>query len=85
MQIPCSAKWEILLMQIFLNQYVMHYLNMLAWYGDEIAELTVSTLSRKKHLELSTLKGVMLTPFLCFITLKLPKFLIKSRLRTAFL
>ena len=46
---------------------------------------TVSTFSRKSHLELSILKSAMLTPLLCFITLKLSKSQIKSRLRTVFL
>ena len=73
-------------MQIFLNQFIMHYLNntltMLASYGDKIlAQLTLPTFSRKRHLELSILKSIMLTPLLCF-TLKLSKLQIKSRLRT---
>ena len=37
---------------------------------------------QKRHLELSILKSIMLTPLLCFITLKLLKLQIKSRLRT---
>ena len=56
----------------------MHYSNytlaMLASYGVKtLAQLTVSTFSRKRHLEISILKSVMLTPPLCFITLKLSK------------
>ena len=78
---------EILLMQIFLKHYIMHYLNhtltMLESYGDKIlAQLTVSAFSRRRHLELSILKSVMLTPVLSFIILKLSKLQIKSRLRT---
>ena len=51
----------------------MHYLNhtlpMLASFGDKIlAQLTVSTFSKKGHLELSISKSVMLNPLLCFIT-----------------
>ena len=65
----------------------MYYLNrtltMLALFWDKIlAQLTVSTFSKKRHLELSILKSVMLAPLLCFNTLKLLKLLIKSRLRT---
>ena len=43
----------------------------------------ISTINRLlRHLELSILKSVRLTPLLCFITLKLLKLQIKSRLRT---
>ena len=61
-----------------LKSYIMHYLNrtlaMLASFGDKIlAQLTASTLSEKRHLELSILKSVMLTHLLRFITLKLLK------------
>ena len=43
----------------------------LASYEDKIlAQLTISTFSRKRHLEISVLKSVMLTPLLCLITLK---------------
>ena len=71
-------------MQIFLNQYIMHYLNhtltLLASYGDKPSVLlTVSTFSRK------ILKSAKLNVFLCFITLKLSKLQIKLRLRTVFL
>ena len=74
-------------MQIFLDQYIMHHLNhistILVSYEDKtLTQLTVSTLSRKRHLELSILKSVILTPLLCFITVKLSKLQIKSRLRT---
>ena len=60
-------------MQIFLSQSVMHYLahtlTMIPLYEDKaLAQLTVSTFSRKKHLELSILKNVVLTHLLCFIT-----------------
>ena len=77
-------------MQIFLNQFIMHYLNhtltMPASHEDKTSvQLTVSTFSRKRHLELSILKSIMLTPLLCFITLELSKLQIKSRLRTLFL
>ena len=34
---------------------------------------TISTFSRKKHLELSILESVILTPILYFITLKLSR------------
>ena len=55
-------------------------------YGDKTSvQLTISTFSRKRPLELSILKSVMLTSLLCFITLKLSKLQIKSRLRTVFL
>ena len=65
----------------------MHYLNhtstMLASFRDKIlAKLTVSTFSKKRHLELSISKSEMLTPLLCFITPKLLKLQTKSRLRT---
>ena len=68
-------------MQIFLNQYIMHYLNhtltILASYGDKTsAQLTFSTFSRKRHIKLSISKRVMLTPLLYFITLKLLNILI---------
>ena len=68
-------------MQIFLNQYIMHYLNhtltILASYGDKTsAQLTFSTFSRKRHVKLSISKRVMLTPLLYFITLKLSNILI---------
>ena len=54
-----------------------------ALFGDKLlVQLTVSTFSKKSHLELSILKSVMLTPLLCFITLKLLTLQIKSRLRT---
>ena len=71
-------------MQIFLNQYIMHYLNhtltLLASYGDKPSVLlTVSTFSRK------ILKSAKLNVFLCFIALKLSKLQIKLRLRTVFL
>ena len=63
--------------------YLYHTLTILASYGDRIlAKLTVSTFSRRKHLELSILNSVMLTPLLCLITLKLSKLQIKSRLKT---
>ena len=44
---------EILSMQIFLNQYIVHYLNqtltMLASYGDKTSvQLTISTFFKKK-------------------------------------
>ena len=58
-------------------QYIMHYLNC-----KTSAQLTVSTFSRKRHLELSILQSVMLTPLFCFITLELLKLQIKSKLRT---
>ena len=46
-------------------------LTKLASYEDKIlAQLTISTFSRKRHLEISVLKSVMLTPLLCLITLK---------------
>ena len=56
-------------MQIFLNQSIMHYFNhtltMRTSYGDKtLAQVTVSTFSRKRHLELSVLKNVNLTPLL---------------------
>ena len=56
-------------MQIFLNQSIMHYFNhtltMRASYGDKtLAQVTVSTFSRKRQLELSVLKTVNLTPLL---------------------
>ena len=51
--------------------------------GQNRAKLTVSTFFRIRHLELSVSKSIMLTHFLCFIFLKLSKFQIKSRLRTA--
>ena len=47
------------------------------------AQLPVYTFSKKMHLELSILESVMLTPLLCFISLKLLKLQRKSRLRTA--
>ena len=45
-------------MQIFLNQSIMHYLNhtlsMPTSYGDKtLAQITVFTSSRKRHLDLS--------------------------------
>ena len=48
-------------MQIFLSQFIMHYLNhtltMSASYGDKTSvQLTISTFSRKRHLELSIFK-----------------------------
>ena len=62
------------------------HINMLASYGNKTAlQLTVSTFSRKRHLELSTLKSLIITPLLHFITLKLSKLQTKSRLRTDFL
>ena len=49
--------------------YLNHTLTMLASYGDKTSvQLTVATFSRKRHLELSILKNVMLTSLLCFIT-----------------
>ena len=73
-------------MQMCLNQSIIHYCNhtltMLVSYGDKtLAQLTVSTFSRKMNLESSILESVMLT-HLCFITVKLLKLQIKSRLRT---
>ena len=49
--------------------YLAHTLTMIPLYEDKaLAQLTVSTFSRKKHLELSILKNVVLTHLLCFIT-----------------
>ena len=70
-------------MQIFLSQSIMHYLDytltMIPSYESKaLAQLTVSTFSRKKYLGLPILKSVTLTHRLCPITLKLPKLQIKS-------
>ena len=42
-----------------------------------LAQSTASAFSRKMHLELSILKGVMLTHLLCLITLELSKVQVK--------
>ena len=66
--------------------YLNHTLTMPASYGEKTSvQLAVSIFSKKRYLELSILKSVMLTPLLCFITLKLSKFQIKSRFSTVFL
>ena len=45
--------------------YFNHTLTMHTSYGDKtLAQVTVSTFSRKRHLELSVLKNVNLTPLL---------------------
>ena len=60
---------------ILKSIYLNHTLTMPASYGDKTSvQLTVFTFSRKRHLELSILKSVMLTPLFCFITLKSPNF-----------
>ena len=51
-------------------------------WGQNISTINHHYILQKRCLELSVLKHVMLTPRLCFITLKLLKLQIKSRLRT---
>ena len=51
-------------------------------WGQNISTINPLYILQKRHLELSILKSVMLTPLLCFITLKLLKLQTKSRLGT---
>ena len=51
-------------------------------WGQNISTINRLYILQKRHLELSVSKSVMLTPLLCFITLKLLKLQTKSRLGT---
>ena len=51
--------------------------------GQYLSTINRLYILQKRHLESPILKSVMLTPLLCFITLRLLKLQIKSRLRTA--
>ena len=71
-----------ILKSIYYALFELHINYACIIWGQILAQLTISTFSKKRHLELSILKSVMLTPLLCFITLKLLKLQTKSRLRT---
>ena len=55
-----------------------------AWiiWGQNISTINRLYILQKRNLEVSILKSLMLTPLLCFISLKLLKLQIKSRLRS---
>ena len=51
-------------------------------WGQNISTINHLYILKKRDLKLSITKSIMLTPLLCFITLKLLKLQTKSRLRT---